>query len=146
VLPSPVIFESASCVRAADYDGDGDMDLFVGVRLKPMHYGYPCKSYILQNNGKARLNDKVGQGIFADVTQTAAPQLLQTGMVTDAQWLDYDKDGKEDLVVTGEYMAVRIFHNDGKAGWKKLQTAQDLKTPMAGGTALRSRYKQGWVS
>jgi hypothetical protein len=67
VLPSPMIFESASCVKAADYDGDGDMDLFVGVRLKPMHYGYPCKSYILQNNGK---------GIFTDVTQSVAPSLF----------------------------------------------------------------------
>jgi hypothetical protein len=105
VLPSPMIFESASCVKAADYDGDGDMDVFVGVRLKPMHYGYPCKSYILQNNGK---------GIFTDVTQSVAPSLLQAGMVTDAAWLDYEKDGKQDLVITGEYMPVRIFHNDGK--------------------------------
>ena len=105
VLPSPIIFESASCVKAADYDTDGDMDLFVGVRLKPMHYGDVCKSYILQNNGK---------GIFTDVTQSVAPALIQAGMVTDAAWLDYDKDGKQDLVVTGEYMPVRILHNDGK--------------------------------
>ena len=41
LLPSAQIFESASCVSAADYDGDGDQDLFVGVRLKPFMYGYP---------------------------------------------------------------------------------------------------------
>ena len=69
VLPS-YIFESSSCVRAADYDGDGDMDLFVGVRLKPFRYGYPCKGYILQNNGK---------GIFTDVTEQVAPVLKQQG-------------------------------------------------------------------
>ena len=63
----PYIFESSSCVRAADYDGDGDMDLFVGVRLKPLSYGYPCKGYILQNNGK---------GIFTDVTEKVAPELI----------------------------------------------------------------------
>ena len=62
VLPS-YIFESTSCVRAADYDGDGDMDLFVGVRLTPFRYGYPCKGYILNNNGK---------GIFTDVTETGS--------------------------------------------------------------------------
>jgi len=102
VLPS-YIFESSSCVRGADYDGDGDMDLFVGVRLKPFQYGYSCKGYILQNNGK---------GIFADVTEQAAPQLKTAGMVTDAKWFDYDKDGKADLVIAGEYMPIRIFHNE----------------------------------
>ncbi len=118
VLPSPIIFESASCVRAADYDGDGDMDLFVGVRLKPMNYGVPCKSYILQNNGK---------GIFTDVTQIVAPQLLKAGMITDAQWFDYDKDGKEDLVVTGEYMPIRIFHNNGKGKLEEITGAAQLE-------------------
>jgi hypothetical protein len=65
VLPS-FIFESTSCVRASDYDGDGDQDLFVGVRLTPFRYGYPCKGYILNNNGK---------GLFTDVTKKVAPAL-----------------------------------------------------------------------
>ena len=105
VLPSPVYFESASCVRAADYDGDGDMDLFVGVRLQPMHYGRVSRSYILQNGGK---------GLFTDVTRQVAPSLLQAGMVTDARWLDYDQDGRTDLAIAGEYLPVRLFHNNGK--------------------------------
>jgi len=103
VLPS-YIFESTSCVTAADYDGDGDIDLFTGVRLKPFSYGIPCKSYILQNNGKS---------IFTDATQTVAPELLKAGMVTDAKWFDYDKDNKPDLVIAGEYMPIKIFHNEG---------------------------------
>jgi hypothetical protein len=103
VLPS-YIFESTSCARAADYDRDGDLDLFVGVRLKPFSYGYPCKSYILQNNGK---------GIFTDVTQAVAPGLLKAGMVCDGRWLDYDGDGREDLVVAGEYMPISLYHNEG---------------------------------
>jgi hypothetical protein len=101
VLPS-YIFESTSCVKAADYDGDGDLDLFVGVRLTPFSYGYPCKGYLLSNNGK---------GIFKDVTATVAPGLKTAGMVTDAAWFDYDKDGRPDLTIAGEYLPVKIFHN-----------------------------------
>ncbi|WP_431217929.1 FG-GAP repeat domain-containing protein [Puia sp. P3] len=103
-MPSAAIFESTSCVTAADIDGDGDLDLFVGVRLKPFSYGYPCKGYILENDG---------HGKFADVTSKLCPELEKAGMVTDAKWCDYDKDGKPDLIVVGEYMPVRIFHNEG---------------------------------
>jgi hypothetical protein len=162
ILPS-YIFESSSCVTAADYDGDGDMDLFVGVRLKPFSYGYPCKGYILQNNGK---------GIFADVTEQAAPQLKQVGMVTDAKWFDYDKDKKPDLVIAGEYMPVKIFHNENgrlrevteTAGlsktngwWNRMEIADINKDGypdiIAGNHGLNSRFKSSeqkpvsmWVS
>jgi hypothetical protein len=106
VLPS-YRFESTSCVTASDYDNDGDQDLFVGVRLKPLSYGYPCKGYLLQNNGK---------GFFADVTEKLAPGLTEAGMITDAKWFDYDKDGKQDLVIAGEYMPIKLFHNEQGAG------------------------------
>src|SRR5450432_2291547 len=152
LLPSAQVFESASCVTAADYDGDGDLDLFVGVRLKPFMYGYPCKGYILQNNGK---------GIFTDVTEQVCPALKTAGMITDARWFDYDKDGKMDLVVTGEYMPVRIFHNENNkqliettaaAGlsnsngwWNRIEIA-DIDADgypdiVAGNHGLNSRFK-----
>jgi hypothetical protein len=115
VLPS-YIFESTSCVRAADYDGDKDLDLFVGVRLTPFRYGYPCKGYILNNNGK---------GIFSDVTEKVAPALKTAGMVTDAAWFDYDRDNKPDLVIAGEYMPVKIFHNENNT-LKEVTTAAGL--------------------
>ena len=150
VLPS-YQFESSSCVTAADFDGDGDQDLFVGVRLKPGKYGYPCKGYILQNDGK---------GVFTDVTDKVAPGLKELGMVTDAKWFDYDRDGKPDLVVCGEYMPIRIFHNEGgrlkditrAAGmewsngwWNRLEIADidgdGYPDIVAGNHGLNSRFK-----
>jgi hypothetical protein len=103
ILPS-FIFESSSSVAAGDYDGDGDLDLFVGVRLKPFSYGYAAKGYILGNDGN---------GTFTDVTAKVAPGLVQAGMVTDGEWFDYDLDGLPDLVVAGEYMPLKLFHNEG---------------------------------
>ena len=111
LLPSAAVFESASCVTAGDYDGDGDLDLFIGIRLKPFNYGYPCRGYLLQNDG---------HGHFTDVTGIVAPELLKAGMVTDAKWFDYDRDGKADLVLAGDYLPLRVFHNGGREGLKEV--------------------------
>ena len=95
-------FESTACVRAADYDGDGDQDLFVGLRLRPFLYGVPVNGYILRNDGK---------GHFENVTEQVAPALTEVGMITAAQWVDYDQDQDPDLVVAGDWMPIRVFEN-----------------------------------
>ncbi|MEL7532266.1 MAG: VCBS repeat-containing protein [Bacteroidota bacterium] len=95
--------ESSSCVRPIDFDGDGDLDLFVGIRLRPFLYGVPMNSYLLENDGKGR---------FLDRTTQIAPQLKGIGMVTDGIWWDYDQDGDPDLTLVGEYMPIRLFRND----------------------------------
>ncbi len=102
VLPAGRL-ESSSCVHPADVDGDGDIDLAVGVRLKPFFYGVPVNAYILENDGSGR---------FANATQTRAPGLLELGMITDLTWADIDQDGDPDLIVLGEWMAPSIFIND----------------------------------
>lgn len=96
-------FESTSCVDAADVDGDGDQDLFVGVRLRSFEYGTPVNGYVLRNDGR---------GTFSDVTAQIAPLLLNSGLYTDGRWMDIDRDGDPDLVVSGTWMPVRIFKND----------------------------------
>ena len=99
----PAIFENASCVITGDFDGDGHADLFIGSRVVAGRYGLSPRSHLLHNDGHGR---------FTDVTHERAPGLDSAGMVTSAAWVDYDGDGKLDLVVVGEWMPVRVFHQE----------------------------------
>ncbi|HEY4107549.1 VCBS repeat-containing protein [Puia sp.] len=89
---------SKSCVCPCDYDGDGDIDLFVGGRVIPGQYPQTPESYLLTNDGKGHF------------TVTTAP-FQHIGMVTDAQWIDLDGDGRKDLVLCGEFLPVTVFIN-----------------------------------
>jgi hypothetical protein len=101
----PVMLTSTATVRAADFNGDGRPDLFVGGRLTPRSYPSPTRSYILRNDG----------GRFTDVTEQVLPELVKPGgMITDAVWVDFDGDGRLDLVTAGEWMPVQFYRNDGQ--------------------------------
>jgi enediyne biosynthesis protein E4 len=99
----PQLFDSGACVTAADFDRDGDLDLFVGTRLVPGQYGYDPRSRLLVNNGK---------GVFADQSQSKMSQLADLGMVTDAYWEDLDKDSYPELLIVGDWMPVTIYKNE----------------------------------
>jgi len=108
----PAIYQSGSCVRAADFDKDGDLDLFVGTRVNPAYYGRPCDQFLLVNKGG---------GVYEDLSATLAPEFSKLGMVTDAAWFDYDGNGFPDLMIVGDWMPATLFLNDGK-GLKKSAT------------------------
>ena len=97
----PRIEASGSCVTAADFDRDGDLDLFVGGRITPGQYPLPPRSYLLRNDG----------GNFTDVTAGVAGALLNPGLVCSALWTDFDGDGWVDLLVAGEWMPLVFLRN-----------------------------------
>ena len=98
----PDLRTSSSVVRAADFDRDGDLDLFIGGRLQPQRYPLPGRSYLLRSE----------QGRFVKVPHSVAPGLQEAGMVTDALWTDYNNDGWPDLIVVGEFMPIRVWRNN----------------------------------
>ena len=102
----PVETTSGSCVTAADFDKDGDLDLFVGGRHAPGNYAIIPNSFILQNNSTA------GVLSFSNVTNQVNADIGNVGMVTAALWTDFNSDSWPDLMVVGEWMPIRIFLNE----------------------------------
>ncbi len=96
-------YEATSCVQPADYDNDGDIDLFVGIRFRPFSYGLPVNGYLLENDG---------HGNFLNMTGKQAPGLTGIGMITDMAWADVDNDNDLDMVIVGDWMPVKIFINN----------------------------------
>jgi len=103
----PKNFTSKFCVRAADYDKDGDLDLFVAGRVDPWNYPKPVSSFIFRNDTK---NGKI---LFTDVTNDVAKELINIGLICDALFTDFDNDGWQDLVLAGEWMPVTFLKNTG---------------------------------
>ena len=94
--------QSGSCIATADYDRDGDVDVFIGGMTVPGEFPRIPRSYLLRND----------KGTLVDVTSSAAPALGNVGMNTSATWFDHDRDGDVDLAVVGKWMTPRLFRND----------------------------------
>ncbi|MCE2972207.1 MAG: VCBS repeat-containing protein [Sediminibacterium sp.] len=110
-----------SCVKAADFDNDGDLDLFVGGRYIPGRYPVPTSSFLLRNDSQ---NGKIK---FTDVTAQLAPDLQQIGMVTDAIWSDADNDGTQELLITTEWGGIQILKKIGTT-WNLQKTSLQNET------------------
>lgn len=140
----PLVSINASCIRL----NANNRDIFIGGRSVPGSYGVSPSSKLLRNDG---------HGNFTDVTATAAPDLQKLGMVTDAQWVDIDGNGKNALVVVGDWMPVTILkYTNGKlenfteiansSGWWNCLTVSDLNGDgkpdlIAGNNGLNSKIR-----
>ncbi len=106
----PPMPTSGEVVISADYDRDGDLDLFVGGRIVPGKYPLPANSHLLRNDTQSDDNP-----VFTDVSESVAKNLQNLGLVTSALWDDYDGDGALDLVVVGEWMEISFFRQENGA-------------------------------
>ncbi len=150
----PKNFTSKLCVKAADYNKDGKLDLFVSGRVEPWNYPKPVSSMILRNDSKN------GQIKFTDVTASNAKDLINAGLICDAIFTDFDNDGWPDLILTGEWMPVTFLKNDhgvyknvtgqtgigGKLGWWNTIAAGDFEhngktSYIVGNVGLNTFYK-----
>ena len=126
MYPAPALpqelAQNTGPVASCDFDKDGDMDLFVGVQVIQGHYGQQPNSYILENDG---------QGNFKIISEPVIK-----GMITAASWTDIDGDGREDLVIAGEWMPITVYFNRDQgfekmevphsAGWWRCMTVADM--------------------
>lgn len=150
----PQNFISKLCVRAFDYNKDGNLDLFVSGRVEPWNYPKPVSSFIYRNDSKN------GTAKFTDVTAEVAPELQKIGLVADALFTDFDNDNQTDLILVGEWMPVTFLKNDkgrfknvtqntgvaGELGWWNSITAGDFRNTgrtdyIVGNLGLNSFYR-----
>ncbi len=117
----PEYFENGSVIKSADYDNDGDLDLFIGGGYVSYDFGKIPNSFLLENNN----------GSFSIVENK---ELQKVGMVTDAIWTDFNNDNKTDLIVIGEWMAPTFFKNENNS----LVKVDDL--------LMENKYKGLWQS
>ena len=124
---------NGSCVTAFDYDGDGDLDLFIGGHVLPGKFPKPERSMLLQNN----------KAVFTDVTNQVAEALLSPGIVNQAVWADVDGDGKNELTISGEWMPMEIFGIENGRFVKKQNTVH-ITLPSKKDTTISMDAFSGW--
>lgn len=115
----PKMSASGQNTKAADVDGDGDLDLFVGGRVAPKDYPKPGQSFLLRNDSRP------GKISFTDVTKQWSPNLSAIGMVSDFLWTDFNNDNKPDLLIASEWSPLVFLKNTGKS-FEKIDPSKEI--------------------
>jgi hypothetical protein len=125
----PTSFKNMSTVSPEDFDGDGDMDVFIGSRSVVGIYGVNPDHLLLENTGN---------GTFRNSTERLANDVNDAGMITSAVWTDIDGDGRKDLIAATDWGSPKVYRNNGRKltklntsldslhGWWNTVTAADL--------------------
>jgi len=125
---------NGSCVIPLDYDGDGDMDLFVSGHVLPGKFPQADNSMLLQNN----------KGMFTNVTNDIAKDLVRPGITNCAVWGDIDGDGKNELILSGEWMPVTIFKMQNGTFKQQQQTVSFISPATQKDTTIGLNEFSGW--
>ncbi|MEZ4859583.1 MAG: VCBS repeat-containing protein, partial [Flavobacteriaceae bacterium] len=101
-LPQISSIHNISVIATNDYDNDGDEDVFVGSRSIVGVYGMDPNHVFLQNEGN---------GTFKNVSQKVVAEVKQSGMITDAKWVDIDGDTLKELITVSDWGAPLVYKN-----------------------------------
>ncbi len=105
ILPENV--NPGTCLKGADIDKDGDIDLFIGGGILPGQYPLASQSRILRNDSE------INKPKFTDITNSYCPKLLEGMIVKDALWTDFNNDSNIDLILAAEWMPIIVLENQG---------------------------------
>ncbi len=129
----PKFTDSGAAISAADFDRDGDLDLFAGSRIVPGQYPLVPVSHFLRNDG----------GQFTDATAEVCAGLSKTGLVTSSLWTDVDQDGWIDLLVAHDWGPVKVFRNAGNGTLEDMTEAAGLADVLGWWNGLAARDLDG---
>ena len=134
----PAEMSCGQAIKAVDYDGDGDLDLFVGGRVLPKSYPKTDRSFILRNDSPLTPKGGAANSVkFTDVTKQVCPELEYIGLVSDALFTDFDNDNQPDLIIAGEWMPLTFFKNE-KGIFRNVTNQTGLADKLGWWTSLTS--------
>ncbi len=113
-------------LAAADFDQDGDLDLFVckykALPVQSDVFFIPKQLHNCQSGARNLMLRNDEGWIFNDVTEQVGLTESNDGHTRSAVFVDFDLDGDQDLLVSNEFASPRLFEN--QSGWFSDATAK----------------------
>jgi len=97
---------ATSCIAISDIDNNGYNDIVIGSNNSNIPYGSPGSVYIYLNNG-----DNTYSESHVEI-------IKNIGIISDVETTDIDNDGRQDLIIAGEWMSVKVMLNE-ESGWEE---------------------------
>lgn len=110
---------NASSISSSDVDKDGDLDVLITADINQTSFGVHSEHYLFLNDGK---------GYFSMASKEWIEDLQYLPSIKEVEWLDFDGDGYEDLLVAGHWSPITIFANTGTGLKKVKDTGLDSST------------------